>query len=293
MEPFSFTARDGLTSTATSRSRRASSRDEPARGAQRARRAVGPRRLGVQPGGAVARQPRLPVRPGELPGLDRLRQGVRQRRRPRVGRQDARRPASTRSRWAVDAGLGRPGQGRDLRRLLRRLRGARRARRSRPTCSAARSTSSARRTSRRCSRSIPPYWAPMIAQLHRRVGNPETDAEFLLVAVAAVPGARHQDPAADRAGGQRPAGQAGRVRADRRRADRGGHRPRVHALPRRGPRLRQAREPDQVLHRGRAVPRQVPRRALRGIASPGSSRDRMGRRCRQIHRRPSHIGCAG
>jgi dipeptidyl aminopeptidase/acylaminoacyl peptidase len=27
--------------------------------------------------------------------------------------------------------------------------------------------------------SIPPYWAPMIAQLHNRVGNPETDAEFL------------------------------------------------------------------------------------------------------------------
>jgi dipeptidyl aminopeptidase/acylaminoacyl peptidase len=26
---------------------------------------------------------------------------------------------------------------------------------------------------------IPPYWAPMIAQFHNRVGNPETDAEFL------------------------------------------------------------------------------------------------------------------
>jgi dipeptidyl aminopeptidase/acylaminoacyl peptidase len=26
---------------------------------------------------------------------------------------------------------------------------------------------------------IPPYWAPMVAQLYRRVGNPETDAEFL------------------------------------------------------------------------------------------------------------------
>jgi dipeptidyl aminopeptidase/acylaminoacyl peptidase len=26
---------------------------------------------------------------------------------------------------------------------------------------------------------VPPYWAPMIAQFHRRVGNPETDAEFL------------------------------------------------------------------------------------------------------------------
>ncbi len=27
--------------------------------------------------------------------------------------------------------------------------------------------------------SVPPYWVPMIAQVHRRVGNPETDAEFL------------------------------------------------------------------------------------------------------------------
>jgi dipeptidyl aminopeptidase/acylaminoacyl peptidase len=28
-------------------------------------------------------------------------------------------------------------------------------------------------------RSIPPYWAPLIAQFHTRVGNPNTDAEFL------------------------------------------------------------------------------------------------------------------
>ena len=26
---------------------------------------------------------------------------------------------------------------------------------------------------------IPPYWAPMIAQLYKRVGNPETEADFL------------------------------------------------------------------------------------------------------------------
>jgi dipeptidyl aminopeptidase/acylaminoacyl peptidase len=26
---------------------------------------------------------------------------------------------------------------------------------------------------------IPPYWAPMVAQFHRRVGNPETDVDFL------------------------------------------------------------------------------------------------------------------
>jgi dipeptidyl aminopeptidase/acylaminoacyl peptidase len=27
--------------------------------------------------------------------------------------------------------------------------------------------------------SIPPYWSPMIEQFHRRVGNPETEADFL------------------------------------------------------------------------------------------------------------------
>ena len=78
--------------------------------------------MGLGSRGAVAGQPGLPVHPGELPRLDRLRQVVRGGRRPRVGRQDARRPAgrgSVRGR----SGLGRPGQGRDLRRVLRRLRG--------------------------------------------------------------------------------------------------------------------------------------------------------------------------
>jgi dipeptidyl aminopeptidase/acylaminoacyl peptidase len=28
-------------------------------------------------------------------------------------------------------------------------------------------------------RSIPPYWAPLIAQFHTRVGNPDTEADFL------------------------------------------------------------------------------------------------------------------
>ena len=27
--------------------------------------------------------------------------------------------------------------------------------------------------------SIPPYWAPMVAQFHTRVGNPETEEDFL------------------------------------------------------------------------------------------------------------------
>ena len=53
---------------------------EPAHGARRARRPVGPGRVGLRPGGAVAGQPRLPVRAGQLPRLDRVRQGVRERR---------------------------------------------------------------------------------------------------------------------------------------------------------------------------------------------------------------------
>ena len=28
-------------------------------------------------------------------------------------------------------------------------------------------------------RSIPPYWAPMIAQFHARIGNPDTEPDFL------------------------------------------------------------------------------------------------------------------
>ena len=124
-------------------------------------------------------------------------------------------------------------------------------------------------------KSMPPYWAPMIAQFHRRVGDPEKDAGLPVVAVAAVQGRRHPDPAADRPGRQRPAGQAGRVRADRRRAGQGGHRPRVHAVPGRGPRLRQAGEPAEVLRRGGPVPGPLPGRprggVTGGVPAPGST----------------------
>ncbi len=134
-------------------------------------------------------------------------------------------------------------------------------------------------------RSIPPYWAPMIAQFHARVGNPDTEPDFLWSRSPLSRGRRHQDPAADRPGRQRPPGQAGRERADRRRAPREGHPARVHALPRRGPRLRQAGEQAAFLRGGRAVPRRAPRRAGRaavGVAptSPRSS----PRRCRRRRR---------
>ena len=64
--------------------------------------------------------------------------------------------------------------------------------------------------------SIPPYWAPMVAQFHTRVGNPETEEDVPVVALAALEGRRDQDPDAHRPGRQRPARQAGRDRADRR-----------------------------------------------------------------------------
>ena len=111
--------------------------------------------------------------------------------------------------------------------------------------------------------SIPPYWAPMIAQFHTRVGNPETEADFmwersplskaddiripLLIAQGA------NDPRVKQAEAEQIVGRPHQAR----------HRPRVHALPRRGPRLRQAREPAQVLRRRRALPGQAPRWSLR------------------------------
>ncbi len=183
---------------------------------RRARRPAGPGRMGLRPRGPVAGQPRLPVRPGQLPRLHRLRQGLRQRRRPRVGRQDARRP-DRRGGLHRRPGLGRPGQGRDLRRLLRRVRGPGRG-------------------------GVHPGRV-LLRGGHRRPVEPQDPAgddpallgaddrpalqagrqprdrrRVPVVAVAAVPGPRHPHPAADRPGRQRPAGQAGRVRADRGRA---------------------------------------------------------------------------
>ena len=90
---------------------------------------------------------------------------------------------------------------------------------------------------------VPPYWAPMIAQFHRAVGDPAKDADFLWSRSPLSRAGQHQHPAADRPGRQRPAGEAGRVRADRRGAGEGRHRSRVHAVPGRGARLRQAGEP--------------------------------------------------
>ena len=156
MEPFSFTARDGLTvhGYLDLPARRASARG-PARGPRRARRPVGPRHLGFRPGGAVAGQPRLRLRAGELP-----------RARPATARRSSTPGTSSGARAmqddltdAVDArrraGLGRPGAGRHLRRLVRRLRGAGRRRVHPGRCTAAASTSSGRPTCSPCSTRCP------------------------------------------------------------------------------------------------------------------------------------------
>ena len=168
--------------------------------------------------------------------------------------------------YVVASGLGRPVAGGHLRRFLRRVRGAGGCR------------VHARRLPLRGGhrRAVQPEDAardhPALLGADDRAavpagGKPGDGRRVPVVAVAAVPGARHQDPAADRAGRERPAGQAGRVGADRRRPDGSRDRARVPAVPRRGARVRQAGEPDQVLHGRRAVPRQVPGRALRGVGA--------------------------
>ena len=153
--------------------------------------------------------------PGQLPGLDRLRQGVRQRRQQAVGGGHARRPRRRR-RACRRAGLGRPDAGGDLRRFLRRLRRA------------GRRDLHARRVLLRCRRGRPiqPEDAhrvdPALLGPDRRpvprAGRQPRDRSRLPVgALTPVQGRPDQDPDPRRPGRQRPPGQAGRVGADRRR----------------------------------------------------------------------------
>jgi hypothetical protein len=82
-----------------------------------------PRRVGLQSHPSVACQPRLCGAQRQLPGLDRLRQGVRHRRRPRMGRTHARR-SHRRGRLGGGAGHRRSRARRLLWRELWRLFGA-------------------------------------------------------------------------------------------------------------------------------------------------------------------------
>ena len=99
MHPLEIPARDGLTLTSYLTLPPGSDPDGDgvperggADGAAGPRRPVGARRLRLQPRAPVARQPRLRGAQRQLPRLDRVRQGLRQRGQPRMGRQDARRP---------------------------------------------------------------------------------------------------------------------------------------------------------------------------------------------------------
>ena len=220
MEPFVFTARDGLEVHGYVTFPPGIERRGPARRARRARRPVGARRVGLRPGGAVARQSRLrrasrsTIRGSVGYGKaftnagdkqwgaamhDRPGRRGRARRRARLGRPRAE-SGSTAARTAATPRWSAP--------------------RSRPTCSAARSTSSGRPTCITLIESIPEYWQPQIALFHASGRQPGDRARLPLGALAAVAGRRHPHPGPGRAGRQRPAGQAGRGRADRRGAAR-------------------------------------------------------------------------
>ena len=90
-------------------------------GAAGARRPVGARRLRLQPEPPVAGQPRLCRAVGQLPRLDRLRQGVRQRRRPASGAARCTTTCSTPSTGRSSEGIADREPHRHHGRLLRRL----------------------------------------------------------------------------------------------------------------------------------------------------------------------------
>src|ERR1700728_514144 len=253
----------------------------------RARRPVGSRRLGLRRRGAVVGQPRLPVRAGQLPWFDRLRQVVHQRREQGVGGSDARRRGrrpSVRGR----PGLGRSATGQHLRGLLWRLRRTG-WRQRRPGSLLLRG---------RHRRAVQPedpdrVHSPLLGSRDRGVPpagrQPRDRGGVLVVSLPALEGTRYPDPAADRPGCQRPPRQAGRSRADRRRAHRGGNRARVPAVCRRGPWLRQAGEPVALLRRRRALLGPLPRWRGGGLAN----RVIDDRPLRTVSLRPSGVLTAG
>ncbi len=107
---------------------------QPAARAQPARRSVVPRRVGLQPRGAVPRQPRLRSSADELSRLDGLRPQVLGGVVQAVGQEDERRSRRLRE-VRRRSGHRRSEARRHLRRLVRRLCDARRARvLTRPVC---------------------------------------------------------------------------------------------------------------------------------------------------------------
>ena len=86
--------------------------------------------------------------------------------------------------WAVREKVTTAGQGRDLRRLLRRLRDARRASPSRPTRFACGVDIVGPSNLETLLATIPPYWKAFFEELARRVGDPRTEEGRKLLARA-------------------------------------------------------------------------------------------------------------
>ncbi len=121
---------------------------------------------------------------------------------------------------------------------------------------------------------IPPYWAPLVAQFHRRVGNPETDEEFLWSRSPLSRADQIRIPLLIAQGANDPRVKQSESEQIVAAMTGGRHRPRVHAVPRRGARLRQAGEPPEVLRGRRGLPRQASRRPVRGLATRAIRRPR-------------------
>ena len=217
-----------------------------------------PRRLGLQPATPVARQPRLCGAVGQLPRLDRLRQGLRQRRQPGVGPEDARRPDRRR-------------------RLGGRATASPRRTRSRSWAAA---TAATRRSSGStftpdefaCGvdivgpsnldtllKTIPPYWEADHASSSTSAWatrRPTRASALLKAALAAHLRRQDQEAAADRPGRQRPAREAGREPTRSSTAMKAKNIPVTYvAVPRRGPRLRPAGEQHRLQRGRRGLPR--------------------------------------
>ena len=132
------------------------------------------------------------------------------------------------------------------------------ARRSRPTSTRARSRCVGPSNLKTFIESIPPYWAPMLAMFKTRVGDPETEEEFLW---SRSPLSKVDDikiPMLIAHGANDPRVKLAETEQIIAGDEREGHRPRAHGVRGRGPRLREAREPPEVLRGGRGVPGEAP-----------------------------------
>ncbi len=182
---------------------------------------------------------------------------LRQRRQPRVGRQDARRP-DRRGRLGRRAEDRRPGQGRDHGRQLRRLRHAGRPDLHARRCSPAASTSSARRTSMTLLELDPALLGAVLSRVRaarRRSQAPKRASSSCARARRCPRSTRSSKPLLIGQGANDP--RVKQAEADQivKAMKAKKHPGDLRALPRRGPRLRAAGEPHVVQRRDRGLPR--------------------------------------